>query len=179
MSSEAVLKRMEEKIDRIQQDVEFIKEDHGKKLEDHGKKLEDHGKILERHDDRFDRLEQAVGVNREMIAKNHEGIAANREMIDQVHQTVVLIEKVHGDKIDAAMDGYDVLSNRVYRLEQRMDMQRMCMDDFKQNFVRLETGQREIKTDVSEIRRNVEQLVSIASDHEDRLQNIEKKNTLS
>jgi chromosome segregation ATPase len=161
MSTEAALQRMEEKIDRIQQDVEFIKEDHGKKLEG--------------HEDRFDRLEEAVVTNREMIAENREAITENQEKIDQVHQAVVLLEKVHGDKLEAVMDGYDIVSNRDYRLEQRLDMTRMCMDDFEQNFVRLETGQQEIKADVSEIKRNVERLVSIASDHEDRLQILEKK----
>lgn len=168
MSTEAALKRMEEKIDRIQQDVEFIKEDHGKKLDYHEK-------LLEGHEDRFDRLEEAVATNREMIAENRESIDRNQAKIDEVHQTVVLIEKVHGDKLEAALDGYDVLSNRVYRMEQRMGMTRMCMDDFEQNFVRLETGQQEIKADVSEIKRNVEKLVSIASDHEDRMQILEQK----
>jgi chromosome segregation ATPase len=168
MSTEAALKRMEEKIDRIQRDVEFIKDDHGKKLDDHGKKLDDHGKklddhgkLLEGHEDRFDRLEEAVVTNREMIAEN-------REKIDQVHQAVVLLEKVHSDKLEAVMDGYDIVSNRDYRLEQRLDMTRMCMDDFEKNFTRLEVGQQEIK-------RTIEQLVSVVSNHEDRLQKIEKK----
>lgn len=102
-------------------------------------------------------------------------IDGNREKIDQVHQAVVLLEKVHNDKLEAVMDGYDIVSNRDYRLEQRLDMTRMCMDDFEQNFVRLETGQQEIKADVSEIKHHVEKLISIASDHEDRLQILEKK----
>lgn len=114
------------------------------------------------------RMEEKIDRNQEGIASNREMIVDNRKIIDQVHQTVVLIEKVHGEKLEALMDGYDVLSNRFYRVEQRMDMQRMCIDDFEQNFVRLETGQQEIK-------RTVEQLVSIVSNHEDRLQNPEKK----
>jgi hypothetical protein len=175
MSTEAALKRMEGKIDRIQQDVEFIKDDHGKKLDEHGKKLNE-------HDSRFDRIERGIEENRKLIITNQEGIASNREgiasnremilenrkVIDQLHLAVIRIEQVHGNKLDALMDGHAVMSNRFHRIEQRMDMQQMRMDGFEQNFARLETGQQEIK-------QTVEKLVSVVSAHEGRLQKIEMK----
>jgi archaellum component FlaC len=123
---------------------------------------------LKRMEDKIDRNQEGIASNREGIASNREMILENRKVVDQLHQAVIRIEQVHGNKLDALMDGHDVMSNRFHRLEQRMDRQQMRMDGFGQNFARLETGQQEIK-------QTIEKLVSVVSNHEDRLQKIEMK----
>jgi len=81
------------------------------------------------------------------------------QILDAVHQTVIRLEHDHGAKLEALFDGYDLSNQRLDKIENHLG--------------RLDSGQKEIKIDIRDIKRTTSLLTSIAQDHESRLQSVE------
>jgi len=139
------------------------------KQEEHDGRFDAHDARFDAHDARFDAHDARFDAHDARFDAHDARFDAHDKRFDELHFQLVGIEQEHGAKLEALFDGQLLLTERVDRLDGRMDRLDGRMDRLEGCFDRMNVGQRRLHREVNGIRRSVDQLQIIASDHEHRL----------
>jgi methyl-accepting chemotaxis protein len=114
-------------------------------------------------DQRLDRMEKSTN---QRFDRSDQRLDHLEEVVEQIHHTVIKIENVHGDKINAFGEGLQLTNERFDRMQKDFNDLGQYME---KRFDRLEVQVSDIKTDVKEIKETLAVITPTVSDHETRL----------